>query len=72
LTLPREAVHQDDDHPYVFEIVNGELKRQDVRIGTSNLTMAEIMGGLADNAQVALGTTNAQPLRDGIQVRVVR
>ena len=72
LTLPREAVHQDDDRPYVFEVAGGELKRRDVRIGSSNLTMAEISAGLSDGAEVALGATNAQPLRDGSQVRVVR
>jgi HlyD family secretion protein len=72
VTLPREAVHQDDDHPYIFEIVGGELKRRDVRVGTSNLTMAEIAGGISDTAEVALGATNTQPLRDGMQVRVVR
>ena len=71
LTLPREAVHQDEDQPYVLQIVNGDLKRRNVRVVSSNLTMAEITDGLADNAEVALGSLNAQPLRDGAEVRVV-
>ncbi len=72
LTLPREAVHQDEEQPYVLQIVNGELKRRNVRVVTSNLTMAEITDGLPDNAEVALGSLNSQPLRDGSPVRVVR
>jgi len=30
LTLPREAVRMDDTKPYVYQVVNGELKRRDV------------------------------------------
>jgi HlyD family secretion protein len=71
LTLPREAVHQDEEQPYVLQIVNSELKRVNVRVASSNLTMAEVSGGLPDNAEVALGSLNGQPLRDGSPVRVV-
>ncbi len=71
LTVPREAIHQDDGKKYVYQIVNGELKRREVETSLSNLTKMEITHGLEPNAQVALGTVNGQPLRDGLGVRVV-
>jgi HlyD family secretion protein len=73
LTLLREAVHMDDTKPYVFEVKNGELKRQDVEISLQNLTRVEITGGLPANAVVALSSTNpAKPLADGARVEVVQ
>ena len=71
LTLPREAVHQDSNQPWVFQVSNGELKQRNVTVGISNLTTAEITG-VSENALVALGATNGQPLRNGASVRVVR
>ena len=70
LTVPREAIHQDDGKKYVFQIVNGELKRRDVETSLSNLTRMEITQGLEPKAQVALGAVNGQPLKDGLGVRV--
>ena len=70
LTVPREALRQDDVTPYVYEIVNNVLRRRNVKTSISNLTQAEITGGIADHAQVALGSTNSKPLRDGLNVRV--
>jgi HlyD family secretion protein len=71
LTIPREAIHQDDGKRYVYQIVNGELKRRDVQTSLSNLTKMEITQGLDPNARVALGAVNGQPLKDGLGVRVV-
>ena len=71
LTVPREAVHQDDGKRYVYQIVDGELKRRAVETSLSNLTRMEITQGLEPNAKVALGAVNGQPLKDGLGVRVV-
>ena len=71
LTLPREAVHQDGGKPYVFQIVDGVLRRQEVSVGISNLTIAEV-SGLPENAQVALGALNGQPLSGGLAARPVQ
>ena len=71
LTVPREAIHQDDGKRFVFQVVNGELKRREVQTSLANLTKMEITRGLDSNAQVALGAVNGQPLRDGMGVRVV-
>jgi HlyD family secretion protein len=69
LTVPREAVRQDADGKYVFEIVNGELKRRNVQTSVSNLTRVEITSGIPDGAVLALGAVNLQPLRDGMPVK---
>jgi HlyD family secretion protein len=71
LTVPREAIHQDDGRRYVYQIANGELKRRDVQTSLSDLTRMEITQGLDPNAQVALGAVNGQPLKNGLGVRVV-
>lgn len=71
LTVPREAIHQDDGKRYVYQIVDGELKRREVETSLSNLTRMEITQGLEPNAKVALGAVNGQPLKDGLGVRVV-
>ena len=69
LTVPREAVRQDADGKYVFEIVNGELKRRNVQTSVANLTRVEITKGIPDGATLALGAVNLQPLRDGMPVK---
>ncbi len=70
LTVPREALRQDDSVPYVYQIVNNVLHRRNVQTSISNLTQAEITGGIDERALVALGSTNSKPLRDGLSVRV--
>ncbi len=71
LTVPREAVHQEDSRTYVYQIQNDELHRRDVQTSISNLTQVEITGGLPDNVLVALAPLNSKPLRNGLAVRVV-
>ena len=72
LTVPREAVREEAGKRYVFEIVDGELKRREVETSVSNLTRIEITRGLKDAAQVALGSESVESLREGMPVRVVR
>jgi len=67
LVVPREAVRMDGT-AWVFLIVDGRLQQRPVQVGISNLTQAEVKG-LPTGAQVALGTTNGQPLRAGMAVR---
>jgi hypothetical protein len=71
-TLSRDAIHQEGSKQYVFEIVNGELKRRYVSTSVSNATRIEITSGLPDNALVALGAVDNHPLTDGLAVRVVQ
>jgi HlyD family secretion protein len=71
LTVPREAIRQDDSKPYVYQIVDNELQRRYVQTSISNLTQVEVTAGLPENALVALGPTNSKPLRNGLAVKVV-
>jgi HlyD family secretion protein len=71
LTVPREAVHQEDSRTYVYQIQNDELIRRDVQTSISNLTQVELTGGLPDDVLVALAPLNSKPLRNGLAVRVV-
>jgi len=69
LTVPREAIHQDENGQYVFQVVNGELRRRNVTTSVSNLTRVEVTSGLPDNAELALGALNMQSLKGGMAVK---
>src|SRR5271167_1035335 len=66
LTVPRESVHQDSKGRYVYQVVNGELKRRDVQTSVSNLTRIAVTSSLPDDAVLALGSTNLRSLSDGL------
>ncbi len=72
LTLPREAVRMDDTKPYVYQVVDGQLRRREVEVSLQNLTQVEITAGLPENAVVALSSIDTKPLTDGARVKVVR
>lgn len=73
LTIPREALRQDDAKPYVYQVVDERLHRREVSVAASNLTRVEISGGLNDKDVVALNSTSAlKSLHDGIPVKVVQ
>ena len=72
LSMPREALHQQNGKYFVFKVVDGELKRVPVEIGTPNLTQVPILSGLENGDSVATGTTNGQPLQEGIPIREER
>jgi HlyD family secretion protein len=72
ISVPREAVHLDDTVPYVYQIVNDQLRRRIIQTSLSNLTQMEVTGGIGESSVVALSAINAKPLRDGLAVRVVQ
>lgn len=72
LNIPREALHTDRGRSYVYRVVNGTLRRTQVTVGNLNLTQVEILTGLKEGDEVALGSTNAQPLVGGMPVTEVR
>jgi HlyD family secretion protein len=73
LTIPREALRQDDSVPYVYQIVEDKLRRHEVTVAASNLTKVEVSSGLNDKDVVALNSTsNMKSLRDGSPVKVVQ
>lgn len=71
LTLLREAVRMDDTKPYVFQIVDGELKRREVEVSIQNLTQVEITSGLPEHSVVVLSSADSKPLLDGARAKVV-
>ncbi len=71
LTLLREAVRMDDTKPYVFQIVDGELKRREVEVSLQNLTQVEITSGLSEHSVVVLSSADSKPLLDGARAKVV-
>jgi HlyD family secretion protein len=71
LTLLREAVRMDDTKPYVYQVIDGELKRRVVEVSLQNLTRVEITAGVPENAVVALSSADGKPLTDGAHVKVV-
>ena len=71
LSVPREAVRQEDGKTYVYQVTNDTLERRDVQTSVSNLTQVEVTSGIAEDALVAIASTNTKPLRPGITVKVV-
>ncbi|HEV2399062.1 MAG TPA: efflux RND transporter periplasmic adaptor subunit [Candidatus Sulfotelmatobacter sp.] len=71
LTLQRDALHIDDNKPYVFRIVDNHLKRQTIDFSLQNLTRVEITSGLSEGDQVAMPAEEMKPLSDGAPVKVV-
>jgi HlyD family secretion protein len=71
VVAPREAVHQEDGQRFVYQVVDGKLRRRNVQTAIANLTQIEIQQGLANDMQVAVGAINGQPLRDGMPVTII-
>jgi HlyD family secretion protein len=72
LTVPREALHSENGKDYVYVLHGKTLRRQQVTKGSLNLTQVQIVKGLAENATVALSTTNGEPLAEGVPVHIDR
>jgi HlyD family secretion protein len=71
LTVSRESVHDSDGKRYVFKILDDRLQSQEVKTGITSLTRVEVVQGLDQGTRIALGAVNAQPLRNGMEVRVI-
>jgi len=71
LTVSREAVHDIDGKRYIYKIVDEKIQAQEVQTGLSSLTRVEVLTGLAEGTAIALGAANAQPLHNGMDVKVV-
>lgn len=72
LKVPRDALHSEQGSTFVYRKEGNSLHRVKVTIGVLNLTEVQITSGLSAGDVVALGTTNAQPLSDGVPVKVVQ
>jgi HlyD family secretion protein len=72
LTMPREALHSSAGRDFVYLLSGETLRRVPVQVGVNDLTSIQILSGLHEGQTVALGTTNGQPLLDGVPVKIVR
>jgi HlyD family secretion protein len=72
LNMPREALHEQNGKYFAFKVVDGQLVRTPIVIGTPNLTQVPIVSGLEEGDIVATGTTNGQPLQQGIPIKEER
>jgi HlyD family secretion protein len=73
LSMPREALQPGQNGKYfVYKVVGNELQRVTVTIGSPNLTQVPILSGLEEGDIVATGTTNGQPLQEGIPIKEIR
>jgi HlyD family secretion protein len=71
LTVSREAVHDVDGKRYVYKIEDEKILAKEVQTGLSSLTRVEVLKGIPEGAVIALGAINAQPLRNGMDIKVV-
>jgi HlyD family secretion protein len=71
LTVPREALHIEGGRDYVYVVSGSTLRRAPVVVGALNLTSVQILNGLKEHTLVALGTTNGQPISEGVPIRIV-
>jgi HlyD family secretion protein len=71
LTISRESVHSDDGKRFVYRIVDDKLQVQEVETGITSLTRVEVLRGLDQGAKIAMGAVGAQPLHNGMEVKVV-
>jgi len=72
LNVPREALHTENGKQYVYLIKGGTLHRTAVVTGNINLTQVEILSGVKEGDVVALGSTNGQPIGDGVPIEEVK
>jgi HlyD family secretion protein len=72
LSMPREALHEQNGKYFVYKVADNELQRVTVTIGSPNLTQVPILSGLQEGDMVATGTTNGQPLQEGVPIKELR
>ena len=72
LSMPREALHEQNGKYFAFKVENDELVRAPITIGTPNLTQVPILSGLEVGDTVAIVTTNGQPLQEGVPIKEER
>jgi HlyD family secretion protein len=73
LNVPREALHTENGQAYVYLVKGDTLHRTRIKISNNiNLTQVEILSGLKEGDVVALGSTNGEPIGDGVPIVEVK
>jgi HlyD family secretion protein len=68
LLVARGAVQIVGQHRYVYEVADGRLHRQDIRVGISDATHFEVLSGLQEGETLAL--SGSAPFQDNMAVNV--
>lgn len=71
LTVPREAVREESGHNYIYVLKGNHLRRQEVKLGISNLTRVEILNGISENDVIGVQSFSPSPMSDGVEVKIV-
>lgn len=69
LSIPREALHTEGLHDFVYRVADEKLVRTPVVVGAVNLTRVEIVSGLSEKDTVALSATSNRELTNGLAVK---
>jgi HlyD family secretion protein len=72
MLVPREALRSDNKGSYLFLLRDGKLERRAVTMGAINMVSAQITSGVNPGATVVLGSTQGQPLINGLAVQPVQ
>jgi membrane fusion protein, multidrug efflux system len=69
ILVRKSSVFEENHRSFVWKIENGRLKKQPIRLGASDMTFFEVVGGLRKGDRVAL--VPKESLHEGMQVRIV-
>ena len=72
LSIPHAALRSNAQENYVFELVDGSIRRVPVKTGIVNLERAEITQGLKEGDLVAVNALDNRELRDSMSVKPAR
>lgn len=70
LTVPREAIREEEGKKFIYILDGNHLKRREIRTGVSNLTRIEVVEGLQPNETFGVASLSPSPMSDGLSVKI--
>jgi HlyD family secretion protein len=70
LTVPREAVREENGRSYVYVVQGNHLRRSEVHLGLSNLTRVEILSGISQDDVIGVQSFSPSPIADGVEFKI--
>jgi len=67
LLIPASAVWQREDKNYVWKVVGGKAKKQEVKIGSEAEDSVEILGGLVEGEMVI--SEKVSQIKEGQEIK---
>jgi HlyD family secretion protein len=71
LTVPREAVREENGRNFVYVLDGNRLHRRDVKLGISNLTRVEILSGISGSDVIGVQSFSPTPMSDGVEAKII-